>query len=322
MHVLMVGRRPSVALKELNKFWGHVEFVKAPYIKLGKFDLVIAQEPTFRVGPPSLIIAKLSRSVFICEVHGEYLTSNLFPLKDRLIAPFILKRADFVRAVNRRLSVKLLHLGLRKVVTIPSVYIKLDLFKPLTDVRYRKPIVMSAGRLTKEKRFDLLINAFSIVSKQVPEAKLRILGQGPELPYLKALVKNLKLEGSVILEGLWVSQQELVKHYNESAVFVCSSIYEGGPRTVFEAAACMTPSVSTPVGIVPEVLKDGRSFLLTRNDSPETIADRILELLLNPLRREEVALEARNIVVKEFEWNKAVRRYAEAYIKLAEELKS
>ncbi|MEM4306575.1 MAG: glycosyltransferase family 4 protein, partial [Candidatus Caldarchaeum sp.] len=116
----------------------------------------------------------------------------------------------------------------------------------------------------------------------------------------------------------WVSMEELVKHYNEAAVFVCTSIYEGGPRTVFEAAACLTPSVSTPVGIVPEVLKEEESVLLVERRDPVLLAKKIALLLHDRDKRRRLAEKAREIVLREFEWPKSVERYARFYINLAE----
>ncbi|MDW7977461.1 MAG: hypothetical protein RMH74_01510 [Candidatus Caldarchaeum sp.] len=79
MRVLMVGRRPSVALEELRRHWGYVEVSTNPLTpKLRRYDLVIAQEPTLRIGFPSLLQHKLSRAVFICEVHGNYLQAGFF----------------------------------------------------------------------------------------------------------------------------------------------------------------------------------------------------------------------------------------------------
>ncbi|MEM2647388.1 MAG: glycosyltransferase family 4 protein, partial [Nitrososphaerota archaeon] len=109
----------------------------------------------------------------------------------------------------------------------------------------------------------------------------------------------------------WVGLDELVRHYNESAVFVCTSYHEGGPRTVFEAAACLTPTVSTRVGMVDETLRDGESVLLVRERSPELLAEKIAELLSDSAKRAEIAERARQVVVKEFEWEKSVKRYAE-----------
>ncbi|MEM2683636.1 MAG: glycosyltransferase family 4 protein, partial [Nitrososphaerota archaeon] len=108
-----------------------------------------------------------------------------------------------------------------------------------------------------------------------------------------------------------VGLDELVRHYNEAAVFVCTSYHEGGPRTVFEAAACLTPTVSTRVGMVDETLRDGESVLLVRERSPELLAEKIAELLSDSAKRAEIAERARQVVVKEFEWEKSVKRYAE-----------
>ncbi|MEM1980891.1 MAG: glycosyltransferase, partial [Candidatus Caldarchaeum sp.] len=90
------------------------------------------------------------------------------------------------------------------------------------------------------------------------------------------------------------------------------------PRTVFEAAACLTPSVSTPVGIVPEVLKEEESVLLVERRDPVLLAKKIALLLHDRDKRRRLAEKAREIVLREFEWPKSVERYARFYINLAE----
>ncbi|MEM2556708.1 MAG: hypothetical protein QW720_02825, partial [Candidatus Caldarchaeum sp.] len=99
MRVLMVGRKPSIALDELRKYWGTVEVATGFFTpRLTRYDLVIAQEPTVKIGLPALLQAKLSNALLVTEVHGDYLSGNFLPWKDRLFAWFALKASDFVRA--------------------------------------------------------------------------------------------------------------------------------------------------------------------------------------------------------------------------------
>ncbi|GBC71884.1 GDP-mannose-dependent alpha-(1-6)-phosphatidylinositol monomannoside mannosyltransferase [Candidatus Calditenuaceae archaeon HR02] len=312
----MVGRRPSVALDDLRRYWGEVELSNGLHLpRPRRYDLVIAQEPTLRVGLPALMQAKLSGATMICEVHSNYLETGFLPPKDRMAARLILKQANFVRAVSRQIASSLGKMGVRNVLVIPSVYIKLNIFKPFIPHTSRRLTVLTVARLVPQKGLELLIEAVPLLARDFRGVEVRIVGDGPEKERLKRLADRLGV-GSVVRFYGWVGLDELVRHYNEAAVFVCTSHHEGGPRTVFEAAACQTPFVSTAVGLVPEVFTHGREVFIVRKRDPAEVAEHVSALLSDAGLREEMGRRGREIVAREFEWEKAVRRYAEAYIKI------
>lgn len=315
MKVLMVGRKPSIALEELRHYWGDVDVSTGFTPRMKRYDLVVAQEPTLRVGLPALTQAKLSGAAFVCEVHGNYLQTGFLPLKDLMAAKIVLKSSDLVRAVSSQIAGSLRSWGVKNVMVIPSVYIKLELFRPLTMHSQRGPVVLSASRLVPEKGLGLLIDAVPKMLRSLPTLEVRVVGDGPERSRLEALVRRRGLEGVVRFFG-WVGQDELVKHYNEAAVFVCTSFHEGGPRTVFEAAACHTPFVSTAVGLVPEFFTDGREGFIIRERNSDLLAEHVLQLLENPDLRQEMGVRGREVVEREFEWRKAIKKYATAYLKI------
>ncbi|BAJ50127.1 glycosyl transferase family 1 [Candidatus Caldarchaeum subterraneum] len=317
MRVLMVGRKPSIALNELRRYWGTVDVATGLHApRFTRYDLVIAQEPTIKIGLPALLQAKLSNAALITEVHGDYLRGNFLPWKDRLFAWLVLRSSDFVRAVNSGIAWNLQSRGLSNVHVVPAVYIRLDIFKPLKNPDERGHVVVTAARLVPEKGLDLLLRAVPLLLQDFPDLEVRILGEGPMRKSLQGLAGELGV-GDVVKFLGWAPVDDLVKHYNEAAVFVCTSHYEGGPRTVFEAASCLTPSVSTPVGIVPEVLRDGESVLLVERRDPDLLAEKIAQLLHDRDKRRRLAEKAREIVLREFEWSKSVERYARAYLALA-----
>jgi len=303
-------------LDELRKYWGEVDVVTRPsHITLKRYDLIIAQEPTFRIGLHALIRAKLLHSLLVCEVHGDYIRPRYLPLKDLAAARIVLSLSDLVRVVNNTIARNLTSWKIKKIIVIPSVYIKSSFFKPFTNPKQRRRIILSAARLVEEKGLDLLLEAIPFLQREFPDLEVRIVGDGPYKNKLQNMTKRLRIGGVVRFLG-WLNQKELVKQYNEAAIFICTSYFEGGPRTVFEAAACLTPSVSTPVGIIPEVMRDGESVVLVRRRDPKLLAQKIKELLQDEGKRSYIAGKAREVTMREFEWSKAIKRYAQAYLNL------
>ncbi|WP_027339032.1 glycosyltransferase [Halonatronum saccharophilum] len=107
---------------------------------------------------------------------------------------------------------------------------------------FKNPVIINIGRLTKQKGQWHLIRAFSKIKKEIPNAKLVILGQGELEDYLKELANNLGLIDDVHFLGF---QKNPFKFIKNSTVFAFSSLYEGFGNVITEAMACGIPVVST-----------------------------------------------------------------------------
>lgn len=107
-----------------------------------------------------------------------------------------------------------------------------------------KKVVVTAGRLVKQKGQWHLIRAFSEIIKKEPQAKLFILGEGPLESYLKNIIHIYGLEKEVILTGrvdnpFW--------YYSVADIFVFPSLWEGYPNALAEAVCCGAPCIATDV---------------------------------------------------------------------------
>ncbi len=105
------------------------------------------------------------------------------------------------------------------------------------------PHLLAVGRLSPEKGFDLLLQAFSSFRIKFPAAELTILGTGPEAPALRALRSELRLGASVSFPG-YVSHPE--SYFPGATLFVLPSRHDGLPNALLEAAAGGLPLVASP----------------------------------------------------------------------------
>jgi glycosyltransferase involved in cell wall biosynthesis len=311
MRVLMVGRSKSIAFDELQRYWGEVSFVKPPQlVKPRRYDLVIAQEPTPRIGVYAYVLSKITGAKLVLEVHADYLELGLTPFQRR-IAEYLLRRCNLVRAVSWKIMEDVKRLSVKNVVMTPSIYVKTDIFRPLKSHSSRKPIILSVGRLVEQKNLPLLLYAFKKIGEEFPEAELLIHGKGPQEKEVIYLARKLELKNFKLVTN-WLSEEELVHLYNEVALLAITSKYEGGPRVAFEAGACHTPFVSTRVGILSEVAQHGQHGFFA--DNVEEFSEKIITLIQDSELRERMGENFRKLVVEEFEWNKAIKRYAECYL--------
>lgn len=118
--------------------------------------------------------------------------------------------------------------------------------------------VITAGRLTEQKGHWHLVRAFKRVVEMIPDARLLILGQGDKKEYLMKLIKELKLDNSVIMVGY---HKNPYYYLGKSDVFVFSSMFEGFGNILLEAMACGLPIISTDCMVGPrELLAPGTSY--------------------------------------------------------------
>jgi len=138
------------------------------------------------------------------------------------------------------------------------------------------PVVLAVGRLTDQKAFDMLIQAFFLMRKNRP-AHLLILGEGENRPALQALIEQLGLEQDVNLMGF---VKNPYPYMAQADLFVLPSRWEGLPTVLVEALYLGIPIVATNCpGGSREILKDGQFGKLVPVDAPMILADAIEESL-------------------------------------------
>lgn len=123
-------------------------------------------------------------------------------------------------------------------------------------------ILISVGRLGKEKNFSFLIESFSQVARALPRTRLVLVGDGPEKESLQQLAHGLGVLDKVIFTGT-LSKEEVVKAYNSAHVFVFASVTETQGLVVGEANASGLPVVAVKAFGISEMVEDGVDGFLT-----------------------------------------------------------
>ena len=134
------------------------------------------------------------------------------------------------------------------------------------------PVVLAVGRLSEQKAFDVLIQAFSLVRKKRP-ARLLILGEGEDRLALEALILKLGIKQDVELMGFVQNPYAFMAH---ASLFVLPSRWEGLPTVLIEALYLGMPIVATDCpGGSREILRDGALGRLVPVDDPVILAEAI-----------------------------------------------
>ncbi|SRR6266404_738705 len=181
----------------------------------------------------------------------------------------------------------------------------------------RECVVLSVGRLSREKAHLDLIEAFKRLREAKPDLSLKlvIVGDGPERSRLEAAVESIGCKESVVFTG---QVSDIRPFYAMADVFVLPSHSEGSPNVLLEAMAATLPIVATGVGGVPEMVADNESALLVPpNDSP-SLAAAISDLLIDRVRAQRLATNAGILVDTQYASENYVRSLVEIYSEVIE----
>jgi len=167
-------------------------------------------------------------------------------------------------------------------------------------------IVGSAGRLSPEKGFGILVEAAGIVARSDPGAGFIHFGDGPLRETISRRIGELGLEGRFILAGLRDDLDRFLPHWDLS---VLPSFTEGLPTVVLESYAAGVPVVATAVGGTPEAVADGVDGFLVPPGDPAALARRILDVLELGEERKAMGARGRARIRAEFSFETQAVRF-------------
>jgi len=180
--------------------------------------------------------------------------------------------------------------------------------------------VLFVGRLVRRKGVDDLLKAMALVKKEMGDAKLVIVGDGPERGALVGLAEELGLSGSVEFKGE-LTGDHLGAEYSSCSMCILPSrrvgddpANEGLGLALVEASMYGKPLVGTNHGGIPEVIADGENGFLVPEHDPPKLADTILELLRNNELAENMGQSAIKMARTKFTWEAATDRLLESYV--------
>ena len=214
-------------------------------------------------------------------ILSQILMKNKFFQFWKLIYRFFYKNFDLVICQSNFMEkdlIKTLKIPLKNSIVIPNPidfkYIekklneKDDLEKSKNNFDKNKIKFLSVGRLSKEKGFDLLIEAVSYLDEI--NFDLTILGEGKMKPQLEKKIKRFNLSDKVFLRGF---QENPFIWYKNSDALIVSSRYEAFPNVVLESLACDRPVIATPaVGGIKEIFDNLEECFLAESISAVSLA--------------------------------------------------
>ena len=252
-----------------------IYFLGSKLIKKENFDIISAQDQYY-LGFVALKLARKFRLGLEIQVHGFEKFRGL----RKLIAKYILPKANAVRVVSKRLKKKLIgEFNIKEeVITVVSIHLELQTSNnelPIKDIK-DKFIFLTVGRLVAVKNIDMQIRAMKEVVKKYPRSELWIVGEGKERSNYELQIINYKLQNNIKLLG-W--HENLEKFFLESDIFMLTSDSEGWGLVIIMAANYGLPIIMTDVGCAGEVIKNRESGIVISVGNQRKLEEAMIELI-------------------------------------------
>ncbi len=292
---------PPLPLAPLDGAAFHVSLPIRVARELRRFrpDAVIAQSPY--EGLAVLAGRRLagSRARLIVELHGDWRTFSrlygsparraLAPLTDRL-APLALRRADAVRTLSPYTTGLAREVGVEPAAAF-TAFTDLEAFSdappaPLPE----RPEALFVGVLEAYKNVDGVAAAWRRVAQRLPQARLRLVGDGHRRAVVERLVADLPAQTA------WtprLATEDVARALDGAWALLLPSRAEGTPRIVLEALCRGRAVVGGRVGGVPDVVADGENGLLVEPDDVEGIASALVRVLSDRSLAEQLGAGAK-----------------------------
>jgi glycosyltransferase involved in cell wall biosynthesis len=173
--------------------------------------------------------------------------------------------------------------------------------------KYEQPTVLYLGRIKKYKSIQHLIQAFALVRKKLPDARLMVVGDGDYLRDLKQLAVSLNLQAFVEFPG-FVPTDEKVERMRRAHVAVLPSLKEGWGLTNIEANSVGTAVVAANSPGLRDSVRDGETGFLYEYGDVDQLAEKLLKILTDADLRKR--LEQGGMQWAEtFDWDTAARKF-------------
>lgn len=161
---------------------------------------------------------------------------------------------------------------------------------PTRQASLENEVCLAVGRLSYQKGFDMLVKSWKLIHDQFPNWKLNIYGGGELYDFLNALIDSLGLKGTV---RIYPPTTQIGNAYLESSIMLVTSRYEGFSLVILEAHSYGLPVVSFACKCGPrDLIKDGVDGFLVENNDIETFAHKVMGLMGNMSKREEMGQAA------------------------------
>ena len=331
-----VFRMPSLRLAFLPTHRVGLLYPPKVLFKIRKLNLdIVHTHSEFPLGIFGKVVSEFLKIPLIHTYHTMWEDYVHYVARGHLITPKMARgfsrlfcnRARVVVAPTEKARQCLISYGVERAIRIiptgidfapfsPSVYTPKDIndLRKSLGILQNDKVILSLGRVAKEKSMDVIIKQLPDIQKKIPNVKIIIVGDGPAREELERLAQDLGVANSVIFAGAkpW---SEIGKYYQIGDVFVSSSTTETQGLTYCEAIAAHLPIAAKYDSSIADLIRHNETgYTFHDNDD---LAGLIVEMLNNPDKTKAVVANALASIA-----HMSSQRFGENIAKLYEEVVS
>lgn len=308
-----------------------------------EIDIAHFHEIFFNATPSTILAADLFKIPSLITVHdyggfcpeGRFLRKNNELCNKFCMGVHCFNCVLFQKAIYFQIKYKIQKQILRKVSCFlsPSKFVRrvleangfkrIIVFPYAIDTRKFKftPLkqnhqILFVGRLVKEKGCEYLLQAFPEIVKEINDAKLLIVGEGPEKKKLMRLARELKIRKRVEFVG-WIPRERINYYYQNSNLLVVPSVwYEVCGIVILEAFATGRPVVASRIGGIPDVINDNLNGYLVEPKNPNQLAKKIINILSDKDLAVKMGRKGRKLVEEKYNIKTHVNKHLKIYKQL------
>ena len=240
-----------------------------------------------------------SKAGIIGEIAERFILNNLKKNNTRFIA------------VSNFTKNKLIQNNIKNKISVVYNGINLDKYK-IKVKKEKHPTIVSMSRLTPLKRTKDIIKALKIIKQEIPNIKLKIIGDGEEKNNLIKLTKQLQLENNIEFLGFIEKHDDVLKILKSSHIFCLPSVLEGFGIATAEAMASEVPYVSSNIPPTREITQNGKAGLLYKPTDHNELAINVIKLLKDKSLYKKKQEEGKKLA-KNYDWSKLAKQLEKEY---------
>lgn len=186
-----------------------------------------------------------------------------------------------------------------------------EVFRPAPEHKSTHPsiiFVAGLGRAEQYKGLSTLLESVAILKKTIPDVQLIVIGDGDMRPEYEQAARQRGIETAIVFRGR-LAGVELTRAYQEGHVFALPSSNDSSPMTIIEAMSSGLPVVSTNIGGIPALVKDGENGFLIVPGNAIVLAEKLALILLDTKLAEKIGHINRAKAINGFSWESRIAEY-------------
>lgn len=254
------------------------------------------------------IIGRLSGIKVIIESHRSSLFGSPWWHQVDRFTRWLVTHYTSQTNVTKKLLHRVLKVPLQSITVIPNAVASLQKTSPTNEI-----IITCVANLKPEKDLNVLLSAFEAVYPRYPDAKLWLVGEGPERKRLQQQIASYTSKHNITF---WGSQTDVPAILTKSSIFVLPTRIEGMSNALLEALSTGLPCLTSDIPVNEEIISDQHNGLLFKTGDIESLIEQLEKLLSNPELRLQLGQTAQEYAQETY----SIKTVSEQWLRLLDTL--